>query len=44
MTEDELELTETVLVTKMKLLKGVVSCLLFFSLIGSRLEVFQICE
>jgi hypothetical protein len=44
MTEDELELTESVLVTKMKFFQGVVSCLLFFSLISSRLEVFQICE
>jgi len=44
MKEDEVELIESVLVTKMKLLKGVVSCVLFFSLISSRLEVFQICE
>jgi hypothetical protein len=44
MTEDEVELIESVLVTKMELLKGVVSCVLFLSLISSQLEVFQICE
>jgi hypothetical protein len=44
MAEDEMELTESVLVNKMKLLKGVVSCVLFFRLISSRPEVFQICE
>ena len=42
--EDEMELTKSVMVTKMELLKGVVSCLLFFRLISSRLKVFKICE
>jgi hypothetical protein len=42
--EDDVALTESVLVTKMKLLKGVVSCAVFLSLSNFRLEVFQICE